>query len=147
MLSLKFPRQKIVKGDFLNRNGDFRAYIHQERLQMCTSRADRYSAHQTHTLTTALLSVLYVVHTHARTYMHFIVFIKDSYCSNLIVINNASIFLCVIMCARVCPVPSRPIPWMHMHMHMHVHLRVRVCECVFGLVCGSRREGLRPDKN
>jgi hypothetical protein len=25
MLSLKFPRQKIVKGDFLNRDGDFRA--------------------------------------------------------------------------------------------------------------------------
>ena len=26
MLSLKFPRQKIVKGDFLNRDGDFRAW-------------------------------------------------------------------------------------------------------------------------
>ena len=26
MLSLKFPRQKIVKGDFLKRYGDFRAY-------------------------------------------------------------------------------------------------------------------------
>jgi hypothetical protein len=26
MLSLKFPRQKIVKGDFLNRDGDFTAY-------------------------------------------------------------------------------------------------------------------------
>ena len=25
MLSLKFPRQKIVKGDFLKRDGDFRA--------------------------------------------------------------------------------------------------------------------------
>jgi hypothetical protein len=25
MLSLKFPRQKIVKGDFLKRYGDFRA--------------------------------------------------------------------------------------------------------------------------
>ena len=27
MLSLKFPRQKIVKGDFLKRDGDFRACI------------------------------------------------------------------------------------------------------------------------
>ena len=27
MLSLKFPRQKIVKGDFLNRDGDFRACV------------------------------------------------------------------------------------------------------------------------
>ena len=26
MLSLKFPRQKIVKGDFLKRDGDFRAW-------------------------------------------------------------------------------------------------------------------------
>ena len=32
MLSLKFPRQKIVKGDFLNRNGDFRASITEEML-------------------------------------------------------------------------------------------------------------------
>ena len=138
MLSLKFPRQKIVKGDFLNRNGDFRAYIHQERLQMCTSRADRYSAHQTHTLTTALLSVLYVVHTHARTYMHFIVFIKDSYCSNLIVINNAAIFLCVIMCARV-----RPCICMSIYVYVYVFVSV----CLDWCVGGCRREGLRPDKN
>ena len=27
MLSLKFPRQKIVKGDFLKRDGDFRAWV------------------------------------------------------------------------------------------------------------------------
>ena len=31
MLSLKFPRQKIVKGDFLKRYGDFRACVCRQR--------------------------------------------------------------------------------------------------------------------
>ena len=42
MLSLKFPRQKIVKGDFLKRYGDFRAWLSGE------GRISEPIAHQFH---------------------------------------------------------------------------------------------------
>ena len=46
MLSLKFPRQKIVKGDFLKRDGDFRAWRLLWRCEIWKDLGSRYLTHQ-----------------------------------------------------------------------------------------------------